>query len=134
MLFGWLAKPPDSTARILANDSASPQDAIPNNVSDVDPLRIVVLPFESLGPQENAYFAAGIAEEISRRLSMLSGLGVISRTSAVRYAAAGLSIQQIGSELDVAYVLEGTVSWPPAGFDDGPQEIRVTSRLINVGR
>jgi TolB-like protein len=46
---------------------------------------LVVLPFENLGPPEEAYFAAGMTEEIISRLAAIRGLGVISRTSAVQY-------------------------------------------------
>ena len=95
------------------------------------PLRIVVLPFESLGPPTNAYFAAGITEEVSRRLTLISGLGVISRTSAARFADFG--VQQIGRELDVEYVLEGTVQWPPEGIpQNSNHKIRITPRLVRV--
>ncbi|MEM1206571.1 MAG: protein kinase, partial [Acidobacteriota bacterium] len=94
------------------------------------PTRIVVLPFRSLGPADKDYFAAGITEEVTRGLTQLSGLGVISRTSASRLAGAGKSIRQIGSELDVAFVLEGTVTWPPG--DEG--NVRITPKLIEVAK
>ena len=47
--------------------------------------RIVVLPFENLGAPDDAYFAAGMTEEITSRLASVGGLGVISRTSSVQY-------------------------------------------------
>ena len=93
-------------------------------------IRLVVLPFESLGPQDTAYFASGITEEISRRLALVSGLGIISRTSAARYAGADMDVRQIGRELDVEYVLEGTVTWPPP--ESGSAELRISPRLIRV--
>jgi len=74
----------------------------------------VVLPFENLGPPEEEYFAAGITEEITSRLATIRELGVISRTSAVAYAGTAKTIRQIGSELGVDYILEGTVRWAPA--------------------
>ena len=92
--------------------------------------RLVVLPFESLGPQESAYLAAGITEEITRHLAALSGLGVVSRTSAVRYAKADKTVQEIGSELKVDYVLEGTVNSPPDAA--GNQGVRITPRLVRA--
>ena len=47
--------------------------------------RIVVLPFENLGSPDDEYFADGVTEEIISRLSAVSGLQVISRTSAMQY-------------------------------------------------
>ena len=90
----------------------------------------VVLPFENLGPAEDAYFAAGMTEEITSRLARVSGLGVISRKSAQRYAASDKTIQEIGSELGVDYVLEGTVRW--ARRPDGTSRVRITPQLIRV--
>jgi serine/threonine protein kinase/tetratricopeptide (TPR) repeat protein len=91
---------------------------------------IVVLPFENLGPSESEYFADGITEEITSRLAALSGLGVISRTSAFQYKGAKKPIKQIGDELGVDYVLEGTVRWNKP--DAGESRVRVTPQLICV--
>jgi TolB-like protein/predicted Ser/Thr protein kinase len=91
---------------------------------------IVVLPFENLGSEEEAYFAAGITEEITGRLGSVRELGVISRKSAQRYADTDKTIQQIGGELGVGYVLEGTVRW--ASSQDGSSRVRITPQLIRV--
>ncbi|MGB3562913.1 MAG: serine/threonine-protein kinase, partial [Thermoanaerobaculia bacterium] len=91
---------------------------------------IVVLPFENLGPAEDEYFADGISEEITSRLASVSGLGVISRSSAMQYKENRPSSQQIGQELGVDYVLEGSVRWERAA--DGPSRVRVTPELIRV--
>ncbi len=91
---------------------------------------IVVLPFENLGPPEDSYFADGITEEVTSRLAALQGLGVISRTSAVRYRNTDKTIRQIGEELGVDYVLEGAVRWNRNG--DGLGRVRVTPKLIRV--
>ena len=56
---------------------------------------IVVLPFENLGLPEDAYFAAGMTEEITNRLARVSGLGVLSRRSAQHYASTDKTIKQI---------------------------------------
>jgi len=94
------------------------------------PPRIVVLPFENLGSPDDEYFADGMTEEITARLAAINGLRVISRTSARQYADTQKSIPEIGSELDVGYVLEGTVRW--AGGEGGENRIRVTPQLIRV--
>jgi TolB-like protein/Flp pilus assembly protein TadD len=91
---------------------------------------LVVLPFENLGPPDIEYFADGVTEEITSRLAALSGLGVISRTSAFQYKGAKKSIKQIGEELGVDYVLEGTVRWDKPG--KGESRVRVTPQLIRV--
>ena len=91
---------------------------------------IAVLPFENLGPPEEEYFAAGITEEITSRLATIKELGVTSRTSAVVYAGTAKTIRQIGSELGVDYILEGTVRWAPAST--GASRVRITPQLIRV--
>ena len=92
--------------------------------------RIVVLPFENLGLAEDAYFAAGMTEEITSRLGRVSGLGVISRNSAIRYAGTEKTMRQIGEELGVGFVLEGTVRW--ARQAEGSGRVRITPQLIRV--
>ena len=90
---------------------------------------LVVLPFENLGPPEDAYFADGITEEITSRLAGLRGLGVISRNSAVQYAKTDKNTKQIGEELGVDYVLEGTVRWDRSGDSS---RVRITPQLIRA--
>ncbi|MGD2216974.1 MAG: hypothetical protein PVJ64_09460 [Gemmatimonadales bacterium] len=91
---------------------------------------LVVLPFENLGEQEDEYFADGITEEITSRLAEMSGLGVIGRTSAVQYKDAQVPIRQIGEELGVEFVLEGTVRWEKSPQSES--RVRVTPQLIRV--
>ncbi len=90
-------------------------------------LMLAVLPFENLGRPEDEYFARGLAEEITSRLAKVQGLGVISRTSASQYGETAKSIREIGRELGVDYVLEGSVRWEGSGG-----AIRVTPQLIRV--
>jgi TolB-like protein/tetratricopeptide (TPR) repeat protein len=91
---------------------------------------LVVLPFENLGLPEDDYFADGVTEEITNRLSALQGLGVISRTSAVLYKKTDKSIRQIGRELGVDYVLEGTIRWERSKESRG--RVRILPQLIRV--
>lgn len=90
--------------------------------------RIVVLPFRHIGPAEAEYFSAGITEEITGRLSAVSGLGVIAPTSARKYEDSDKSPQQIASELDVRYLMEGSVRWGGGNRDE--RRVRVTSRVV----
>jgi len=92
--------------------------------------RIVVLPFENLGPPDDEYFADGITEEITSRLAAVSGLQVISRTSAMQYKGTDKAIREIGEELNVQYALEGTIRWDRSG--EGYGRVRITPQLIKV--
>ena len=91
---------------------------------------IVVLPFDNLGSPEDAYFADGMTEEIISRLGTVSGLGVISRRSAFRYADTDKSTREIGEELGVDYILSGGVRWASDG--GGSSRVRITPELISV--
>ena len=91
---------------------------------------IAVLPFENLGSAEDQYFAAGITEEITSRLAAVQDLGVISRTSAMQYEKSGKTIKQIGQELGVDYVLEGSVRWDRSQKETS--RVRITPQLIRV--
>lgn len=99
-------------------------------LSQPGPLRIVVLPFENLGPPNAAVFAEGMTEEITANLAQFSNLRVISRTSARTYTGGDKTVRQIAEELDVDYVLEGTVRWAEDGA--GRQRVRITPQLIRV--
>jgi TolB-like protein/cytochrome c-type biogenesis protein CcmH/NrfG len=103
---------------------------LPAVEGDTTPPRIVVLPFENLGPPEDEYFADGMTEEIISRLAAVSELHIISRTSALHYKGTNKTIRQIGEELGVDYALEGTVRWDRSGGGHG--RVRITPQLIQV--
>ncbi len=89
---------------------------------------IVVLPFENLGPPEDEYFAQGMREEISNKLAAFASLGVISRNSAEKYAGSKKSAKEIGKELGVDYILEGTLQWSKS--KDKTSKVRIIPQLI----
>jgi len=91
---------------------------------------VAVLPFKSLGPPEDQYFADGLTEEITSRLAGVGGLRVISRTSAEQYRASAKPLREIGAALGATYVLEGSVRWERS--DTGKGRVRVTPQLIRV--
>ncbi len=92
--------------------------------------RLVILPFENLGPPEDEYFADGITDEITARLANLAQLEVIGRASAVGYKKTGKDVRQIGQELGVDYILSGTIRWQrQAG---GTNKVRVTPALVRA--
>ena len=90
---------------------------------------IVVLPFENLGPADKDYFVDGMSDEVTSRLSGLSGLSVIARSSATQYKKTTKTIKQIGEELGVSYILQGTVRWETI---EGETHVRVNPTLIKV--
>jgi TolB-like protein/Flp pilus assembly protein TadD len=90
---------------------------------------LAVLPFENLGSAEDEYFADGITEEITTHVAKVSGLGVISRTSSIKYKNTEKSLKQIGEELGVNFVLEGTIRWDQS---TEPARVRINPQLIRV--
>jgi adenylate cyclase len=75
-----------------------------------DPRSVVVLPLSNLSPNpDDRYFSDGITEDITANLARLGDLRVISRTSAMTYRDTPLGARDIGRELGVAHVLEGSV-------------------------
>jgi len=93
-------------------------------------IRLVVLPFENLGPAEDGYFAAGITDAITARLAGIRGLGVISPQSAMQYKGREKSSRLIGKELGVDYILEGTVQRERPS--DTTSRVRIIPQLIRA--
>jgi len=92
-------------------------------------MMLAVLPFENLsGDAHEDYFADGLTEEMIAQLGQLqpAKLGVIARTSIMRYRGTKETVAQIGRELGVRYLLEGSVR-------RGGERVRVTAQLIQVG-
>ena len=91
------------------------------------PTRLAVLPFANISPDpKDEYFADGLTEELITVLSQLRELRVIARTSVTPYKSTSKGVSQIGAELGVDAVLEGSVR--KAG-----DELRITVQLIDVG-
>jgi TolB-like protein/two-component SAPR family response regulator len=91
--------------------------------------RLVVLPFEHLGEPDDDYLTEGFSDELTNRLVQVPGLAVIARTSAIQYGNSDKTIAQIGRELDVDYVVEGTVRWDKSSL---PNRVRISPQLIRV--
>ena len=89
-------------------------------------LAIAVLPFDNMSSEpEQGYFSDGITEDIITDLSIISGLRVIARNSTFVYKNKATKIEQIGHDLNVSHVLEGSVR----KVDD---RVRITAQLIDV--
>ena len=88
--------------------------------------RVAILPFSNLSADPNdRYFADGITEELISTVSKIGELSVISRSSAMRYRDTALSMRQVGRELGVGAILEGSVR--KAG-----NKVRIAAQLIEV--
>jgi adenylate cyclase len=108
-----------SAARVPPATTISPPAGAPR-------LSIIVLPFANLSSDpEQQYFADGISEDVTTNLSQIAGMIVISRNTAFTYRNKPVDTKQIGRELGVRYVLEGSVR--RLG-----NRLRVTAQLIDA--
>jgi TolB-like protein/tetratricopeptide (TPR) repeat protein len=92
--------------------------------------RVVVLPFENLGPPDDEYFADGMTEEVRGKLARLAGLEVIARDSSNFYRGTDKAPRQIADELGVRYLLTATVRWQHSV--GGPSRIRLSPELVDA--
>ncbi len=101
--------------------------ADPTHPTEPEKPSIAVLPFTNMsGDAEQEFFADGVAEDIITALSRCSGLFVIARNSSFLYKGKPTDIREVGRELGVAYVLEGSVR-------RGGDRLRITGQLIDAG-
>ena len=112
--------------RVRAPDESRPAPA----PGDALPLprkpSLAVLPFSNMsGDPEQGYFADGMAEDIITGLSRLRWLFVIARNSTFAYKGRSVDVRQVGRELGVRYVLEGSVR-------KGGSRIRITGQLVEA--
>lgn len=115
--------------RLVAPLGSLPDHDDPPAATARDRIKLAVLPFDNLSADPGLeYFSDGMTQEIIFQLARLHPrrLGVIARTSAIRYKHTGKSVEQIGSELGVDHVLEGSVR--RAG-----KRVRITTQLIHTG-
>jgi TolB-like protein/phage tail protein X len=97
----------------------------PPSASTPPRLSIVVLPFANIGGDpEQEYFADGVTESLTTDLSRISGSFVIARNTAFTYKGKHIDVKQIGGDLNVSYVLEGSVQ-------RGGNRLRVNVQLID---
>jgi adenylate cyclase len=115
----WRMQSADAPASALSRTANQPL-ALPDKPS------IAVLPFQNMsGDPEQEYFADGIVEDIITALSRFKSLFVIARNSSFTYKGKAVDIKQVGRELGVRYVLEGSVR--KAG-----NRVRITGQLIEA--
>jgi len=106
-----------------------PDINVPNMIKSVvlpDKPSIAVLPFVNMsGDPEQEYFSDGITEDLITDLSRISGLLVIARNSVFIYKGKAAKIEQVGRELGVRYVLEGSVR-------KVKERVRITAQLVDA--
>jgi TolB-like protein len=111
--------------------TAGPDAAAATDIGAVTgPTRLAVLPFDNLGDSADAYFADGIADEVRGKLAVVSGLEVIARSSSSRYRGDDKSPQDIAQDLDVQYLLTGTVRWEKRPGQ--ASRVRVSPELVDA--
>jgi TolB-like protein/class 3 adenylate cyclase len=107
-------------AKRVESQSQAPMPSSPPRLS------IVVLPFANIGGDpEQEYFVDGVTESLTTDLSRISGSFVIARNTAFTYKGKHIDVKQIGRELSVRYVLEGSVQ-------RGGNRLRVNVQLIDT--
>jgi len=111
--------------RVYRLAGASPM-AVQTTKTATNKPSIAVLPFTNLsGDPEQAYFSDGITEDILTELSRFRALSVIARNSSFRFRGSAVDVVQVGRELGVQYVLEGSVR-------KMGDKIRITAQLIDA--
>jgi adenylate cyclase len=111
----------------IAHKAAPAAQAPPPLPAPPDKPSIAVLAFNNMsGDSEQEYFSDGISEDIITDLSKLSELHVIARNSSFAYKGKPVDVKQVGRELGVRYLLEGSVR-------KSGNRVRVTSQLIDAG-
>jgi len=124
-LWAWLGRPA-APAPVVAAPVPKPPAEIAAEAPKVADKSIAVLPFDNMSDDKDAgFFADGVHEDLLTNLATIAELKVISRTSVMQYRGTTKTIRQIGRELGVAYILEGSVR--RAG-----DQVRVTGQLINT--
>jgi TolB-like protein len=112
-----LEKVPARLAEIVAQHGAAPRETKPS---------IAVLPFQNMsGDPAQEYFADGMVDEITTALSRVRWLHVVSRNSSFTYKGQAIDIRQVGRELSVGYVLEGSVR-------KSGNRVRISAQLIEA--
>ena len=117
----------DGAGAANADDAATLAAPVAAPVADVpDKPSITVLPFDNMSSdQEQEFFCDGMAEDIITALSKISGLLVIARNSTFTYKGKAVDVTQVGRDLGVRYVLEGSVR--KAG-----EKVRITAQLSST--
>ncbi|MFQ5641814.1 MAG: protein kinase, partial [bacterium] len=98
----------------------------PSQAPPPDKIRLAVLPFDNITQNpDDEYFADGMTDEMISKLSKIAGFGVIARTSVMHYKTRPKTIAEVGEELRVSKILEGSVR-------KAAEQLRITVQLVDV--
>lgn len=116
----------EDAARARVRDAAPAVPSLRGSLGPVTlPSSVAVLPFRNLSPNaDDAYFAAGMHEEVLSQLGRIKGVNVIGSTSVRRYEKDAPPIPEIAADLNVAAVVEGSVRY-------AAERVRVAVRLVD---
>jgi TolB-like protein len=125
--FGEIGEAQQSNGPGVGEDApAEPKEMPPSPLALPDKPSITVLPFQNLsGDPEQDYFADGVVEDIITALSRMRWLFVIARNSSFTYKGRAVDVKEVGQELGVRYVLEGSVR-------KSGNKVRITGQLIDA--
>jgi serine/threonine protein kinase/tetratricopeptide (TPR) repeat protein len=97
--------------------------------SDSEQHAVAVLPFDNLGAKDDDYFADGMTDAVINALARSGDITTISRTSSAKYRGTQKTVQQIGDDLNVDFLVSGTVFWDRTGPDG---KVRVNASLVRT--
>jgi adenylate cyclase len=132
-LTGWTGNPDApgwrtlvaSVAEMMGRSLSSPDDDVPSQRVQTTAPAICVLPFLNMsGDADQEYFSDGISEDIITDLSKVSALSVVARNTAFTFKGHAVNVPQLARQLNVPYVLEGSVR-------KSGGRVRITAQLIN---
>ena len=110
----------------IETSATYPENIQPEKSKSLNKIRLAVLPFSNISPSpEDEYFADGLTEEMISTLSKINDLRVIARTSVMQYKVISKSISEIGSDLNVANVLQGSIR-------KSKNKLRISIQLIDT--
>jgi len=124
------AEPEPATTALLDTPSdtastAAPLIHVPPTARERNQPSVVVMPFDNLSGEADVYFADGVVEEITAALSRVREFFVIARQSAFTYKGRFVDVREVGRELGVQYVVEGTVR-------RGGDRLRISVQLVDA--
>lgn len=123
------AAPDIRTRRLFDSIQSSrgdrPQEAQPSDAPDNVHPSVAIMPFDNLGDASDEYFADGVVEEITSALSRIRDFFVIARQSTFTFKGRFVDVKEVGRELGVAYVVEGTVR-------RGGDRLRISVQLVDA--
>ena len=127
---GYLFDVPISQSDVITgqnpNDASPPVEVLSRALPLPDRASIAILPFANLSPDpDQDYFADGIVEDIITALSRFKALFVIARNSSFTYKGRAVDVKQVGRELGVRYVVEGSVR-------KAADRVRIAGQLIDT--